>query len=105
MYELPIFFPQMVELFQNTAVDGSTATIPGLSSFDQDTGLEEGDEDVVAAAIEDSGFQTSPPSITTSHKRGSNTTDTASSPGKNKKVPVNVIMQGLVSQLEIVAEK
>ena len=45
MYGLPRFFPQMVELFQNTAVDGSTATIPGQSCHDQDTGIDEDDED------------------------------------------------------------
>ena len=94
----------MVELFQNTAVDGSTATIPRLSCHDQDTGIDEDDEDG-AATLDDCGLQTSSPSITNSRKRASSTTDTASSPSKNKKVPVNVIMQGLVTQLEIAAEK
>ena len=104
MYGLPRFFPQMVELFQNTAIDGSTATIPGLSCHDQDRGIDEDDEDG-AATLDDGGLQPSSPSITNSRKRASNTTDTASSPSKNKKVPVNVIMQGLVTQLEIAAEK
>ena len=104
MYGLPRFFPHMVELFQNTTVDGSTATIPGLSCFDQEIGLDEGDEDGAATA-ENSGFQTSPPSISNSRKRGSSTTDTASSPSKNKKVLVNVIMHRLVTQLEIAADK
>ena len=103
MYGLPRFFPQMVELFQNTAVDGSTATIPGLSCHDQDRGIDEDDEDG-AATPDDCGLQPSSPSITNSRKRASSTTDTASSPSKNKKVPVNVIMQGLVTQLEIAAE-
>ena len=93
----------MVELFQNTVVDGSTATIPGLSCHNQDTGMDEDDEDG-AATLDDCGLQTSSPSITNSRKRASSTTDRASSPGKNKKVPVNVIMQGLVTQLEIAAE-
>ena len=106
MYGLPRFFPQMVELFQNTVVDGSTATIPGLSCNDQETGLDE-EDDEGAATPEDSGFHISPPSISNNRKRGSSTTDTSSSPSKNmnKKVLVNVIMQGLVTQLEIAAEK
>ena len=91
MYGLPRFFPQMVELFQNTAIDGSTATIPGLSCHDQDRGIDEDDEDG-AATPDDCGLQPSSPSITNSRKRASNTTDTASSPSKNKKVPINVIM-------------
>ena len=103
MYGLPRFFPQMVELFQNTIVDGSTATIPGLSCHDQDIGIDEDDEDGVAT-LDDCGLQTSSPSIINNHKRVSSTTDIASSPSKNKKVPVNVIMQGLVTQLEIAAE-
>jgi hypothetical protein len=50
----------------------------------------------------------SPPSISNSRKRGSSTTDTTSSPSKipaSKKVLVNVIMQGLVSPLEIATDK
>ena len=38
----------MVVLFQNTAVDGTTAIIPGLSCHDQDTWIDEDDEDGVA---------------------------------------------------------
>jgi len=94
----------MVELFQNTTVDGSTATIPGLSCHDQDRGIDEDDEDG-AATPDDCGLQPSSPSITNSRKRANNTTDTASSLSKNKKVPVNVIVQGLVTQLEIAVEK
>ena len=94
----------MVVLFQNTAVDGTTAIIPGLSCHDQDTWIDEDDEDGVAT-LDDCGLQTSSPSITNSRKRASSTTDTASSPSKNKKVPMNIIMQGLVTQLEIAAEK
>ena len=70
MYGLPRFFPQMVELFQNTAVDGSTATIPGLSCHDEDTWIDEDDEDGVAT-LNDCGLQTSSPSITNSCKRAS----------------------------------
>jgi len=91
MYGLPRFFSQMVELFQNTAVDGSTATIPGLSGHDQDRGIDDDDEDG-AATPDNCDLQPSSPSITNSRKRASSTTDTASSPSKNKKVPVNVIM-------------
>jgi hypothetical protein len=80
-----------------------------LSCFDQDTGLDEEDEDEDGAATpEDFGFQTSPPSITNSYKRGSSTINTTSSPSKNsnkKKVSANVIMLGLVTQLEIAADK
>ena len=55
MYGLPRFFSQMVELFQNTVVDGSTATIPGLSCHDQDRGIDEDDEDG-AATPDDCGL-------------------------------------------------
>ena len=34
MYGLPRYFPHMEDLFQNSAVDGSTSCIPGLSNFD-----------------------------------------------------------------------
>jgi hypothetical protein len=106
MYGLSKFFPQPEKLLQNTAVDGSTATILGLSCFDQEIGLDEEDEDG-AGTLEDYGFHTSPPRITNNRKRGSNTTDTASSPSKNsnKKVLINVIMQGLITQLENAADK
>ena len=104
IYGLPRFFSQMVELFQNTAVDGSTATILGLSCHDEDRGIDEDDEDG-AATLDNSDLQPSSPSITNSRKRASSTTDIASSHNKNKKVSVNVIMQGLVTQLEITAKK
>lgn len=100
MFGLPHFFPQMVELFHNTAVDGSTSCIPRLSSSDNDDDEEEEDE-----------LET-PTSTTSSRKRGSSTVDTASSPNKGKKktakidakLPMNVIMQGLVTQLEFSSE-
>jgi len=44
------------------------------------------------APAEDSGFLMSPPSTNSNYKMASNTTDTASSPGKAKKVPVNLTM-------------
>ena len=66
--------------------------------------MDEDDEDG-AATLDDCGLQPSSPSITNNHKRASSTTDTASSPSKNKKVLVNVIMQGLVTQLDIATEK
>lgn len=105
MFGLPQFFPQMAKLFHTTVVDGSTACIPGLSTFDKDD--EEEDEPETPT---DSGFQ-SAPSTTSSRKRGNSTLDTASSPHKGKKaakidakLPVNFIMQGLVTQLEIASD-
>lgn len=98
MFGLPQFFPQMVELFHNTAVDGSTSCILGLSYSDNDDDDEEDEPET-------------PTSTTSRRKRGSSTVDTASSPNKGKKaakmdakLPVNVIMQGLVTQLEFASE-
>ena len=76
MYGLPRYFPHMEELFQNTAVDGSTSCIPGLSNFDAPGDVEDEEVD------NEEGFQMSPPSSNSSHKRPSNTIDTASRPSK-----------------------
>ena len=86
MYDLSMYFPMKQELFQNTAVDGSTSCIPGLSNFDEDTnGDEEVDNEAEGTPADEEGFLNSPPSTTSSRKRASSTTDTASSPDKTKK--------------------
>jgi hypothetical protein len=47
MYGRPRYFPHLVELFLNTAIDGSTSTIPRVSNFDApgDVGDEEVDNE------------------------------------------------------------
>ena len=52
----------MEELFQNTAVDGSTSCIPRLSNFDAPGDVEDEEVD------NEEGFQMSPPSSNSSHK-------------------------------------
>jgi hypothetical protein len=92
----------MEALFQNTAVDGSTSCIPGLSNLDAP---EDEDEEVETEGGDDGDYEMSNPSIVSSRKRPS-TADTASSPSKStKRVLVVTIMQGLVAQLEIASTK
>lgn len=72
-------------MFHGVAVDGSTSCISGHSQYDEG---EDGD-----------GFQNSTLS-TSSRKRGSNTTDIATSPAKKSKSPMFNIMQGLITELQ-----
>jgi hypothetical protein len=93
-------------LFQTTLVDGTTATIPCLSEFEEPAREDEEENEDIATPPRSLIY--SSPSISNSRKRGSSTTDTSTSPNKfhgNKKVPVSVIMQGLVTQLEIATDK
>jgi hypothetical protein len=89
MLGLPKFFLQLEELFQSIAVDGSTSTIPGQSNFDDagdgaNGGLE--DEEAEDANTDKDYIQT-PQRTTSSKKRSSSSTDTATSPSKGLHVP------------------
>jgi hypothetical protein len=63
MYGLPRYFPHLVELFQNTAIDGSTSTIPGVSNFDAPWDVEDEEVDNEGNEL---GSQVSAPSTNSS---------------------------------------
>lgn len=111
MWGMPTFFPFMEELFQTTVVDGSTSTIPRDSNYDDPRYDADGileDEDAVDVNTNKDSMQT-PRSTTSSRKRSFSTVNNATSPSKSlhvsKKASMASVMQGMVDQLEVVAEK
>ncbi|PUZ44928.1 hypothetical protein GQ55_8G177000 [Panicum hallii var. hallii] len=107
-YRVPLYIDQMSEMFHGVAVDGSSSYVPGevdLAGHDEDgddsnggdgDGYEDGDGDRDG---DGDGFENSQMSLN-SRKRGSSTTDTASSPNKKSKSLMVKLMKGLIQEFK-----
>jgi len=95
-WAIPSYINHLAEMFQGNTVDGRSSCIPGGNSTPAHTYGEEDDQD--GDAEEDRGTHASPMS-TTSRKRGSSTTDSPSSPAKNKS-PMIKVVKGLTEAIQ-----
>ena len=90
-------------MFQGVTVDGSSSCFPGQQAYDVvgDDTVEVSGAAAWSPAGSDADVFGNNPVSSSSHKRASSTTNTASSPSKAKKVLVTYIMQGLVTQYRV----
>jgi hypothetical protein len=94
---IPVYLDYLREMFHSVTVDGRSSCIPGeYIEAPSDT---YGDEYTEATSDDHDGTLNSPVS-TNSHKRGSNTTDIATSPHKKSKNPMVKAIKGLIDTLK-----
>ncbi|RLM91925.1 uncharacterized protein C2845_PM08G11150 [Panicum miliaceum] len=105
MHGIPDYIDYLAEMYQGTAVDEQSSCIPGHGIEDEDNELP--DDDQVPPAQKDLGDDehlvgdtSNSPMSTGSRKRGSSTTDTATSPNKKGESPMISVFKGLIHTLQ-----
>lgn len=92
----PEYLPELEQIFEGVAVDGSTSYVPGQSNIDDHRApMEHEDEDSGFEDMEATMEQS--PMSSNSRKRASSTSTTAESPSKKSKSPMVKMMKDYIS--------
>jgi hypothetical protein len=92
----PEYLPELEQIFEGVAVDGSTSCVPGQSNIDDHRApMEHEDEDSGFEDMEATMEQS--PMSSNSRKRASTTSTTAESPSKKSKSPMVKMMKDYIS--------
>ncbi|CAN6381401.1 unnamed protein product [Urochloa humidicola] len=96
-WEIPDYVSLWHEMFDNTSVDGSSASVPGDGAWDPQQGAKDArKDDAQEAGQEDDTFRS--PVSSGGKKRPGSTTDTATSPeGKKSKSPMLKCFNNFIS--------
>jgi hypothetical protein len=93
-WALPTYLDHLVEMFHGTTIDGRSSCVPGQSAKPEEP------TDTNFWDDEDDDASLKSPKSTGSKKRGSSTTDTASSPHKKHKSPMLKCMKNFMDHIQ-----